>query len=103
MPSDGKRDYQPQPIAIDGIHVGEDLNDLIEALARNAHEVWALQRLADGWTLGESRSDKAKTHPCLVSYEELPENEKEYDRIVVRSTIRAILALGFRVSRATHP
>ena len=30
----------------------------------------------EGWTYGEKRDDIHKKHPCLVSYDELPEEEK---------------------------
>jgi hypothetical protein len=33
----------------------------------------------------------------LVPYEELPESEKFYDRAVVTETLKAALALGFRI------
>ena len=99
MGSSRKPNYQPRPILIDGIEIEDDLKDLVEALARNAHDTWALQRLSTGWTFGEERNDEAKTHPCLVDYAELPESEKKYDRLVVLSTLRAIRALGFTVSR----
>lgn len=91
--------YLPQPICLDGIELGAHLTDLVEALARNAHDVWAVQRIADGWTLGTTRSDREKTHPCLVEYDDLPVREKVYDRKLVLSTIRAILAMGYTVSK----
>src|SRR5437870_1347323 len=60
-------------------------------------DLCAQQRLADGWTYGPRRDDSAKKHPCLVPYEELPESEKEYDRHAALGTLKAILALGYRI------
>lgn len=37
--------------------------------------------------------------PDMVPYSNLPETEKEYDRIMVRNTIRQILALGYRIEK----
>lgn len=91
--------YEPRPIPLDGIEVPEELADMIEALAKHVHDIWALQRLADGWNFGEERNETAKTNPCLVPYEELPESEKVYDRNVVLGTVRAIIGLGFTVSK----
>jgi RyR domain len=91
--------YQPRPIPLDGVEVEDDLAQLVELLARNAHDVWAFQRLADGWTFGNERCDSRRTHPCLVEYDELPESEKAYDRNLALSTIRAIIALGYTVSK----
>ena len=41
-------------------------------------------------------SDK---HPCLVPYDELPEEEKEYDRNTAMNTIKMVKKLGFRIER----
>jgi hypothetical protein len=91
--------YQPEPLDARDVPLAEDLMQLTETLARNAHEVWAQRRLADGWTLGPTRDDKTKQHPCLVPYEELPESEKEYDRGTAMETLRAIVALGYRITK----
>jgi hypothetical protein len=97
MPSEAKPEYQPCPIAIDGIELSADLGDLIEALARNVHDLWALERLSQSWTHGPERNDRLKTHPSLIDYGALAENEKAIDRKVVAGTLRAILALGFTI------
>ena len=73
---------------------------LAEQLARNTHEVWAAQRLKDGWVWGPSRDDAQKQHPCLVPYEELPEEEKDYDRHTALETLRLIQSMGFEIRRA---
>ena len=91
--------YEPKPIDTFGITLSSELNALTERLAENAHDLWARQRLADGWTFGPQRDDRAKKHPCLVPYEELPESEKEYDRHAAMGTLKAILALGYRIDK----
>ncbi|HOG45695.1 MAG TPA: RyR domain-containing protein [Anaerolineae bacterium] len=92
--------YQPQPIDTSHIELGDDIRALAERLAENAHEQWSRQRLADGWRYGPHRDDARKETPNLVPYSELPEFEKEYDRILVAETLKAIIALGFRIERA---
>jgi hypothetical protein len=92
-------DYVPRPLRTDGITLEEALLSLVERLAENAHEVWAQQRLSDGWTHGPQRNDNLRQHPCLIPYEALPESEKLYDRNVVLGTVRAILALGFTIEK----
>jgi hypothetical protein len=89
--------YQPQPLSSSALEVPAEIVALTEKLARNAHDVWAQQRLADGWTYGTERNDQTRKHPCLVPYDDLPETEKEYDRSAAMNTIRAILALGYRI------
>jgi hypothetical protein len=90
--------YQPQPIDTSRVQVPRAIEELTERLARNAHENWARQRIAEGWRLGPERDDRRKLHPCLVPYEELPESEKIYDRATAMETVKAILALGFRIT-----
>jgi ryanodine receptor 2 len=89
--------YQPQPIDTAGVTLPGELLLLTERLAEHAHDVWARQRLADGWTYGPQREDARKEHPCLVPYDQLPESEKQYDRNAALETLKAILALGYRV------
>ena len=71
-----KSEYIPRPSDTSNISLPEGMETLVEALARNVHEVWAAGRLEDGWVLGEERNDALKQHPCLVPYEELSEEEE---------------------------
>ena len=89
--------YQPRPIDTAHVVLPASLVALTERLAENTHDLWAAQRFADGWTPGPRRDDVAKQHPCLISYGELPETEKEYDRRTALGTLRAILALGYAI------
>ena len=91
--------YTPQPIDTKDVELPEELNMLAEAIAKNVHEVWSEGRINEGWTYGEERNDAEKKHPCLVPYEELSEEEKEYDRNTSIETIKLILKLGFKISR----
>ena len=92
-------DYHPKPLLIDHVELDDELLTLVERLAEHAHDIWAFQRIQDGWTFGPERCDKSKHHPCLIPYSQLPDTEKAYDRNVVLGTIRAILVLGFVVQR----
>lgn len=91
--------YIPQPIDTSDIQLPEELTPLLEAMAKNVHEVWAETRIKQGWKYGKQRNDELKTHPCLVSYEELPEEEKEYDRNTSIGTLKLILKLGFDITK----
>lgn len=44
-----------------------------------SHESWSAQKLADGWVRGDVKDPDAKTHPCLVPYDELPEEQRAKD------------------------
>lgn len=93
-----KKTYVPQPIDTSDVMLPEELNVLIEQMAKNVHDVWAQSRMEQGWTYGDSRNDALKHHPCLVPYDELPEVEKAYDRDTALGTLKLIIKLGFRIS-----
>jgi ryanodine receptor 2 len=90
-------EYLPQPIDTAEVVLPPGLTPLTERLAENSHDMWARQRLAQGWTWGAQRDDARKQHPCLVPYDQLPESEKEYDRIAAMGTLKAILKLGYQI------
>ena len=94
-----KTNYIPQPIDTSDIQLPEELNPLLEAMAKNVHEIWAKERLAQGWTYGKKRDDAQKHHPCLIAYEDLPEEEKMYDRNTSVETLKLILKLGFKIKK----
>ncbi len=94
-----KQTYTPAPLDTRDVELPKELDGLIEEMARNVHDVWAQGRIAEGWTYGKQRDDKQKTHPCLVSYDELPDAEREYDRQTAVQTLKLILKLGFKIHK----
>ena len=91
--------YIPSPINLDEIELPNDILSLVELIAKNVHEVWADARVKEGWVYGEHKDSIKKTTPCLVPYEELPEEEKEYDRKTALETIKLIIKLGYNISK----
>ena len=81
------------------VQLPQELNELVEEMAKNVHEVWAQSRMDQGWTYGPERSDALKHHPCLGPYEDLPEVEKAYDRDTALGTLRLICKLGFKITK----
>jgi ryanodine receptor 2 len=92
--------YTPTPRDTSGVELPAEIRELTELLARNTHENWARQRVKDGWRWGPKRDDAKKEHPALVPYEELPEREKEYDRLTAMESVKTILSLGYRIAKA---
>lgn len=92
-------EYMPHPINVCDMGLDEDLVELTEALAEDAHEVWASAKKAEGWTHGPARDDRDLQHPDLVPYSELPEREKQYDRDSATHTLRLVKKLGFNIRR----
>ncbi len=47
------------------------------------HEAWVANKTAGGWVYGEVKDSAAKTHPCLVPYEQLPVEQRVKDHLFV--------------------
>lgn len=55
-----------------------------------SHESWLKQKQLEGWSYGEVKDVEKKQHPCYVTYEELPVEQKAKDYIfgtIVRSLL----------------
>ena len=89
--------YSPQPIDTSKVKLPEELDSLVEIIAKNVHEVWAQNRISEGWSYGSVRNDEIKQHPCLIPYENLTEVEKDYDRNTAIETLKLIVHLGFKI------
>lgn len=94
-----ENNYIPEPIDTSDVKLDEQILEIGELIAKNCHDVWAVGRIAQGWKYGESRNDEMKETPCLVSYEDLPESEKEYDRNTAMETLKLIIKLGYRIEK----
>ena len=95
-----KPKYIPQPIETSDMQLPAELEELTEIMSKNVHEVWAQTRINQGWQYGPERDDVHKLHPCLVPYEELTEEEKVYDRNTSEETLKLIMKLGFKITKA---
>ena len=92
--------YIPKPIDTSSVELDSQILLLAELLAKNTHEVWAAERIAQGWKYGQTRRDDTKEHPCLIPYDQLPESEKVYDRNTAMETLKAVCALGYGIVKA---
>lgn len=95
--------YTPKPVDTQAIELEPELLALSELLAKNTHEVWAQNRFNLGWKHGPQRDDSRKTHPSLIPYEALSEEEKDFDRATSSETLKVIKKLGFSVQPPKPP
>lgn len=58
----------------------------------DAHNSWATAKLAAGWVHGEVKDMAAKTHPCLLPYDQLPPEQRSKD-FIFRAAVHAIAAM----------
>ena len=92
--------YTPKPIDTKDIALPEELLALTEKIAENVHDVWAQNRIAEGWTYGGNKDSDKKTTPFLVPYDELDSSEKDYDRNTALETLKLIVKLGYSIKKA---
>ena len=72
--------------AIDGVtHALDNPN----AGPEDSHQNWWAGKIADGWVYGEVKDAVAKTHPCMVPYEQLPEFQRKKDALFL-AIVRAL-------------
>ena len=91
------KNYVPKPIDLSDVVLTDDLNELREAIAENAHEVWAVERQNQGWSYGPQRDDATKQTPCMVPYSQLPDSEKKFDREMAMNTLKLVKKLGYDI------
>jgi hypothetical protein len=91
--------YTPSPLDTSRVQIDGEVRSAIDELSRNVHDLWAQQRMAEGWVYGPLRDQLAKTHPGLVPYDELSDSERAYDQNIATQTVLALRALGYDVKR----
>lgn len=103
MPSREKEghNYRPKPVDTSAIELGH-LEHLGDVLARNCHDMWALERLKQGWHYGKERDDLRKRHPNLVPYKLLSVEEQAFDYRSSIETIKTIVLMNYTISRANY-
>ena len=92
-------DVKTKFIDLQHVALPEGIDELREAIAENAHDRWALERQSEGWTYGPKRDDSKLETPDMVPYSQLPESEKQYDRIMAEDTLKLLTALGYKIEK----
>lgn len=73
-----------------------DIKDRLYALAERAsHDNWMAEKVADGWVYGEVKDPAAKTHPCIVPFDQLPPEQQFKDRLFA-TIVRTCLSVDPR-------
>jgi hypothetical protein len=72
----------------------------LKFLSQMEHRRWMEEKLKGGWQYGPIKDPVKKTHPCLVPWEDLPEDEREKDRQAVRVIPELLAKAGFETRRS---
>lgn len=57
-----------------------------------SHDAWSAEKVANGWVYGAVKDEVAKTHYCLVPFDQLPPEQQMKDRLF-RTTVHALWSL----------
>ncbi|KAM9842965.1 LOW QUALITY PROTEIN: ryanodine receptor 3 [Aulostomus maculatus] len=89
--------YKPSPLDLSDIKLTPSQELLVDKLAENAHNVWAKDRIKQGWTYGIQQDLKSKRNPRLVPYTLLDERTKKSNRDSLREAIRTLIGYGYNI------
>jgi hypothetical protein len=70
----------------------------LETVARLEHDLW-MRGLGAGWRRGEVTDKEARVHVAYCSWEDLPEEQREKDRTLVRGLPGLLHKAGYAVVR----
>ena len=65
--------------------------DNIDATPEDMHNNWLAEKIRDGWVYGDEKNVERKTHPCMVMYWDLPEEQRMKDTIFMQ-TIKTLIS-----------
>ncbi len=65
---------------------------------RQSHEGWLKEKVDTGWVYGAAKDPEKKTHPCMMSYDDLPAEQKWKDHLFVTTVAAMAESLGFKDS-----
>jgi hypothetical protein len=75
----------------------------IDALAKEEHDGWAVQKRLDGWTYDKDRDNARRKHDLLVPYWRLDELQKEKDRSTIRKYPDYVKDAGLKIVKRREP
>lgn len=88
---------EPKSIDTSGVELDPQVLELRDKLAEHTHNVQARQIMGDAQRMGAEDMNARSGQPSLIPYQELSESEKQDERNTAIETIKAILALGYRI------
>lgn len=73
-----------------------------ERTPEQSHEAWMKEKVNEGWIYGKQKNAKAKTHPCIVAYADLPEPQRKKD-VLFNDTVKAFLVAAMPALPTAKP
>ncbi|XP_071216376.1 ryanodine receptor 1b isoform X2 [Salvelinus alpinus] len=89
--------FKPAPLDLSHVKLTPNQNQLVEKLAENGHNVWARDRVRQGWTYSIVQDIMNKRNPRLVPYNLLDERTKKTNRDSVNNAVRTLIGYGYNI------
>ncbi|XP_066559872.1 ryanodine receptor 1b isoform X5 [Amia ocellicauda] len=89
--------YKPAPLDLSHVKLTPAQNTLVDRLAENGHNVWARDRVRQGWTYSIVQDILNKRNPRLVPYNLLDERTKKTNRDSVCEAVRTLIGYGYNI------
>ncbi|XP_071024256.1 ryanodine receptor 1-like isoform X2 [Oncorhynchus clarkii lewisi] len=89
--------YKPAPLDLNHVKLTPNQTNLVERLAENGHNVWARDRVHQGWTYSIVQDIMSKRNPRLVPYNLLDEKTKKTNRDTVCAAVRTLIGYGYNI------
>ncbi|EGW04831.1 Ryanodine receptor 2 [Cricetulus griseus] len=89
--------YKPAPMDLSFIKLTPSQEAMVDKLAENAHNVWARDRIRQGWTYGIQQDVKNRRNPRLVPYTLLDDRTKKSNKDSLREAVRTLLGYGYHL------
>ena len=95
-------EYSPTPIDVDNVTLSPDLEELIDTIAENAHNVWAVEKIKKNpgvkyAPLDENGNERSGYNHFLRPYSELSSEDKKPDIDMATNTIKLLKRIGYRI------
>uniref|UniRef100_A0A8C0NJF0 B30.2/SPRY domain-containing protein n=1 Tax=Canis lupus familiaris TaxID=9615 RepID=A0A8C0NJF0_CANLF len=89
--------YKPAPLDLSHVRLTPAQMTLVDRLAENGHNVWARDRVAQGWSYSAVQDIPARRNPRLVPYRLLDEATKRSNRDSLCQAVRTLLGYGYNI------
>ena len=93
--------YRPAPLDLSAITLTPKMEELVDQLAENTHNLWAKERISQGWTYGLNEDSEMRRSPHLVPYPKVDEAIKKANRDTASETVRTLLVYGYMLDPPT--
>lgn len=89
--------YKPAPLDLSHVRLTPAQTTLVDRLAENGHNVWARDRVSQGWSYSAVQDIPARRNPRLVPYRLLDEATKRSNRDSLCQAVRTLLGYGYNI------